>query len=332
MPPKNGELTAAQVDRFVAVQGRVRSELGNRWTEIEVKSAEIRKKTEGNQSLSFADVRTIFSDVANIYIEARRAQVGALNIHKFSDGEYTWVKHRVYEAAGMEVASGTRLFGDRKPGARGRAAVVHHAAGYADAGGAAGQHRAGQAARRAAEGVDSHGGAGTLVGAIYNCPMSRLEQIWIKRMHRGPMDPAQKASVVAGKGIVGNANQGGRRQVTIVSSRHWEEVTAPLGHTPDPRLRRANLLVSDVDFTQSARTDPEDRSDPRSHLRRDASLRANGEAAPGLQAAMTVPFGGGAFGEVLDDGEIAIGDSVDFEPSTSCTSGTRGTLGTLISC
>ena len=38
--------------------------------------------------LSFADVRTIFSEVANIYIEARRAQVDALNIHKFSDGEY----------------------------------------------------------------------------------------------------------------------------------------------------------------------------------------------------------------------------------------------------
>ena len=106
VPPTNGELTASQVERFVAVQGRVRSELDSRWTEIEVKSAEIHKKTEGNEALSFADVRNIFSDVANIYIEARRAQVGALNIHKFSDGEYTWVKHRVYEAAGMEVASG----------------------------------------------------------------------------------------------------------------------------------------------------------------------------------------------------------------------------------
>jgi hypothetical protein len=106
VPPQNGELTAGQVDRFVAVQGRVRSELDNRWTEIELKSAEIRKKTEGNETLSFADVRTIFSEFANIYIEARRAQVEALNIHKFSDGEYTWVKRRVYEAAGMEVASG----------------------------------------------------------------------------------------------------------------------------------------------------------------------------------------------------------------------------------
>ena len=35
-------------------------------------------------------------------------------------------------------------------------------------------------------------------------------------------------------------------------------------------------------------------------------------AAPGLQAAMTVPFGGGAFGEILDDGEIAVGDPVSL--------------------
>lgn len=109
VPPANGELTASQVDRFVAVQGRVRNELGDRWTEIEVKSAEIRKKTEGRQDLSFAEVRSIFSDVANIYVEARRAQVGALNIHKFSDGEYSWVKRRVYAAAGMQFVSGLDL-------------------------------------------------------------------------------------------------------------------------------------------------------------------------------------------------------------------------------
>ena len=142
--------------------------------------------------------------------------------------------------------------------------------------------------------------------------MSQLEQIWIKRMRGGPMDPAQKASVVAGKGIVGNANQGGRRQVTIVSNKHWEQVTAPLGETPDPRLRRANLLVSDVDFTQA-----------RGRILKIGAVRVRilnqtrpceqmEEAAPGLEAAMGVPFGGGAFGEVLDDGEIRVGDPVEL--------------------
>ncbi len=106
VPPATGELTQQQVERFVAVQGRVRDELGDRWTEIETKSAEIRQKTTGNQELSLAEVTSIFKDFANIYVEARRVQVNALNIHKFSDAEYAWVRRRVYEAAGVEMASG----------------------------------------------------------------------------------------------------------------------------------------------------------------------------------------------------------------------------------
>ena len=107
VPPASGELTASQVDRFVAVQTRVRDELGARWTEIETKSAEIREKTQNNQrELTFAEFTSVLSDISNIYTEARRAQVDALNMHKLSDAEYTWVRNRIYEAAGMEVASG----------------------------------------------------------------------------------------------------------------------------------------------------------------------------------------------------------------------------------
>ena len=142
--------------------------------------------------------------------------------------------------------------------------------------------------------------------------MNRLENIWIKRMKRGPMDPVDKARVVAGKGIVGNANQGGKRQVTILSAKHWHEVTAFLDAAPDPRSRRANLLVSDIDFSSA-----------RGKILKIGSVRVRiyGEtrpceqmekAAPGLKAAMQVPFGGGAFGEILDDGEIAVGDTVEL--------------------
>jgi MOSC domain-containing protein YiiM len=142
--------------------------------------------------------------------------------------------------------------------------------------------------------------------------MNRLERIWIKRMKRGPMDPVDHARVVAGKGIVGNANQGGKRQVTILSARHWQQVTSSLEDAPDPQQRRANLLVSDVDF-----------SNARGKILKIGTVRVRiyGEtrpceqmekAAPGLRAAMEIPFGGGAFGEILDDGEIAVGDPVEL--------------------
>ena len=143
--------------------------------------------------------------------------------------------------------------------------------------------------------------------------MSRVEQIWIKRVRRGPMDAVDRARVVAGKGIVGNANQRGKRQVTILSGRHWRDVTSSLAETPDPKVRRANLLVSDVDF-----------SNARGKILKVGAvrLRVYGETRPceqmedaarGLQSAMSVPWGGGAFAEVLDDGEIAIGDPVVLE-------------------
>jgi MOSC domain-containing protein YiiM len=133
------------------------------------------------------------------------------------------------------------------------------------------------------------------------------------------MDPVSNATLIAGKGIVGNANQGGKRQVTIVSNKHWEAVTSPLGDVPDPRLRRANLLVSDVDFT-----------DARGQILKigNVRIRIYGEtrpceqmehAVPGLKRAISVPWGGGAFGEVLDDGEIAVGDSVELQRITDPT-------------
>jgi len=106
-PPVTGELTSSQVDRFIAVQSRVRSDMGERWGEIEAKSAGIQRRTRNNATdLSLNELTSVFSDLANIYIEARKVQVNALNVHKFSDDEYAWVRRRVYAAAGVQLAHG----------------------------------------------------------------------------------------------------------------------------------------------------------------------------------------------------------------------------------
>jgi hypothetical protein len=109
-PPKNGELTGAQVERFLAVQTRVRSELGDKWGEIEKKSAEIKAKADRNRpDWTLSEFTSVFSDIANIYLDGRRSQVNALNIQKFSDAEYQWVRARVYEAAGVSLAGNIDL-------------------------------------------------------------------------------------------------------------------------------------------------------------------------------------------------------------------------------
>lgn len=137
-----------------------------------------------------------------------------------------------------------------------------------------------------------------------------LEAIWIKPAHREPMDPAPQAKLVAGQGLAGNANQGGKRQVTLIERERWGEMMAELEASVDPSARRANLLVSGVRLAESeGRILQVGRC--RLHIRGETRPCARmDEAYQGLQAAMREGWGGGAYGEVLDDGQIEVGDQV----------------------
>lgn len=140
----------------------------------------------------------------------------------------------------------------------------------------------------------------------------RLERLWIKRFHRGPMEAVERATLRAGRGLVGNADQGGRRQVTIIARRRWDGVNEALADDVDPALRRANLLVAGIDL---------DRTRGRTLRVGPCRLLIRGEtrpceqmdaARPGLRGALQPAWAGGAFAEVLDDGEIAVGDAVSW--------------------
>jgi len=78
-----------------------------------------------------------------------------------------------------------------------------------------------------------------------------LAAIWVKRCKRGPMDAALAAELVAGRGLVGNANQGGRRQVTLIEEEAWARLMSELGGQLPSSTRRANLVLRGLPLRDS---------------------------------------------------------------------------------
>ena len=145
--------------------------------------------------------------------------------------------------------------------------------------------------------------------------MGHIAKIWIKRFRRGPMDAVTQARLEMGRGVVGSADQGGRRQVTLIACERWDRVRETLADDVDPALRRANLLVAGIDLERT-----------RDRILRIGSCRVRirgetrpcermDEAWPGLRAALAPHWGGGAYAEVVDGGDIAVGDDVAWVPA-----------------
>ena len=144
-----------------------------------------------------------------------------------------------------------------------------------------------------------------------------LEAIWIKRARSGPMDPAQHARLITGQGMVGNANWGGRRQVTVIAQEAWEALREELGPAVTPIVRSANLLVSGMDLRNTRGRVLEIGS---VHILVHGEMRPCNlmeETVPGLEAAMESDWRGGVYGAVAQGGTITVGDPARLLPSES---------------
>ncbi len=142
--------------------------------------------------------------------------------------------------------------------------------------------------------------------------MAVLHQIWIKRAHRGPMDAAVRATLVPGRGIAGNADQGGRRQVTLIDLERWRELMDRLGADQETGARRANLVIDSLDLFDSRGKTLRIGSARLHVLGETRPCERMEETFPGLRAAMRERWGGGAYAEVIEGGDISVGDAVEW--------------------
>jgi hypothetical protein len=98
--PASAEISEQQIEKLLTVQSEVRKKLGVRLEAMETKYRALADKKDA----TFKDVGQMFhayGDLASTWMEAKRAQVEALNAANLSLGEYQWVREQAYRSLGM---------------------------------------------------------------------------------------------------------------------------------------------------------------------------------------------------------------------------------------
>lgn len=101
-PPADGEPSRAQIERLLDVQGAVRARLGARADEIERRYQRLFAKDSATV-VDAPEIISAYRDLGAAYMDAKRAQVDALNRAGLSMEEYRWTRSRTYAVLGMPL-------------------------------------------------------------------------------------------------------------------------------------------------------------------------------------------------------------------------------------
>jgi MOSC domain-containing protein YiiM len=136
---------------------------------------------------------------------------------------------------------------------------------------------------------------------------------------RGAMEVIDRVGVTLEGGLDGDFRGAvkpggrGRRQVSLIERADWDAAMAAVGTDHHWSVRRANLLVDGLDLPQVPGTrlrigavllEITQECDPCSRME---------EIEPGLKAALTPDWRGGALARVIEGGVIAVGDTIGVE-------------------
>jgi len=118
-PPGDGVLNETQLVRFLSAQRQMTSTLEGRLDELKSKYESLDQRfQDGGNPAEFIEAFGAWKDMVGLLVEAKHAQVEALNASGFSLQEYAWVRKQIYGALGKGVAvAALRAENAESPGA-----------------------------------------------------------------------------------------------------------------------------------------------------------------------------------------------------------------------
>jgi MOSC domain-containing protein YiiM len=142
--------------------------------------------------------------------------------------------------------------------------------------------------------------------------MIKLEAIAIRARPKAVMQELAAVNVSLGKGLSGDARgKPGKRQVSLLSAQQWDLACEEVGYKLPWTARRANILISGMQFGPQHLNQIVCIGDLRMRIRdeTDPCIRME-RTQTGLLNALTPAWRGGVLCEVLNPGDIKIGDEV----------------------
>ena len=148
-----------------------------------------------------------------------------------------------------------------------------------------------------------------------NNPTATLCGIAVRKKSKQPMVLLDRSEATRACGI-GNDLRGkpGKRQVTVMSAECWQQACEEAGQDLHWQQRRANLLVSGLQFSPQSIGKIIRIGEAELLITRETDpCRRMDQTQPGLSQALAKHWRGGVCCQVIKDGAIRLGDAVKLD-------------------
>lgn len=144
-------------------------------------------------------------------------------------------------------------------------------------------------------------------------PPAQVLALAVRSATRAELEERQQLHLTPSTGVVDDHGTRPRRHLTILAQSQWQTVCQQLGRDLPWTIRRANMLVSGIEF--------DDEWNGKTLSIGDVKLLVHGELTPcfrmeeqvsGLHDQLLPDWRGGVHCEVLEEGEIRIGDRLEM--------------------